>query len=415
MKLVKIPFQINSNYNLYPELRYILDVLERSNSVKFIPEDGIKASLTFSDKFEELYNNKSTSYKEYLNPQGFITDQQGNVDSFGTAFYHLSALQEYDNSDPDKYGRFQFKNSLQNQFGLTEDNIVESCFNRILQYFSYKQEAFKSRVLLTHDIDTVYEAIYQDGYYLLKKGRIDLLFKLLFHVMIGKPDWLNMDLIMKIESDYDFKSIFFWIANQSKPNGVKNADYNIRSKPIQRNIASIHKNKFQVGIHKGIGDATFNEELANFNPRPKANRYHYLKFNLPNGFDEIERAGLQLDASMGYAETHGFRINYGLPFTPFNLIKRKPYNFVEVPLHIMDTTFFTYKKITAESAEQEIIRFIDKNNENAVLSILWHNNFFTNYKYKGYLNLYKRLLGYFKESGLTHITQEEIISKYLIQ
>ncbi len=312
-------------------------------------------------------------------------------------------------------GRFKFENSYQHRFKNTLENIVQLCFNEISKICGVTPPKEKTQFFLTHDIDMVNGAIIEDGFNVLKKGRIDQFLQLLFHVAIGKPDWLNMDKIMKMESEYDCKSVFYWIVNKGKINArERNADYVFQSSKIKKHFASVEKNGFENGIHKSISSETFQDELIKYGSKALGNRYHYLKFNLPQAYHDIEKAGLKLDASLGFAEEIGFRNSYGLPFNPYNFENRKPHSFVEVPLHIMDRTFFQYKKSTVHHAEKDIFTFFDKNRENCVLSVLWHNNFFSDYKFKGYLPLYKKILAYIKENNFNTISQKEIIQKYSI-
>lgn len=91
---------------------------------------------------------------------------------------------------------------------------------------------------------------------------------------------------------------------------------------------------------------------------------------------------------------------------------REPYAFIEAPLHVMDRTYFQYKKFNVVEAGRDIFDFFEKNRENCVLSVLWHNNFFSNYKFNGYFDLYKKILAYLKENDFETITQEEIYKRY---
>jgi hypothetical protein len=168
------------------------------------------------------------------------------------------------------------------------------------------------------------------------------------------------------------------------------------------------------GLHKSISAETFKQEIAKFGATPLGNRYHYLKYNLPEGFESLEGTGLKLDASLGFAEEIGFRNSYGLPYNPYNFKTREPFNFVEAPLHVMDRTYFQYKKLSPADAWLDLLDFFERNRENCVLSILWHNNFFSNYKFKGYMELYKKILMYIVENQFKTLTQKEIIDQYSI-
>lgn len=366
-----------------------------------------------SADFEALIQNPKQ--QKAPNAEGIILSNDNTPDYLATAFYHINCLQEYQDCPLDDLNRFPYVNSLQHRHDNIQVNIGQYCFDQLAKELGIKSKKKKTRFFLTHDIDSVYGAILQDGFNVLKKGRIDIFFQLLFRAAIGKPDWLNMDLIMKLESVYDCKSVFYWLVNKGRLNSREiNADYDFFNPKIQNIYKSVSDKGFENGIHKSISKDGFESELIKFDKKPIGNRYHYLKFNLPSGFDAIEESGLKLDSSLGFAEKMGFRNNYGLPFTPYNFAQKRPYSFVEVPLHIMDRTFFQYDRKSPEKATMAILDFLEKNKENCVLSILWHNNFFTDYKFKGYLKMYKAILEYICLGDFKTISQQEIIEDYLL-
>jgi hypothetical protein len=400
---------------------YLLKLIEKNYTVKIILDPaGLKigssseADLHISDFFTNDVTPRA--FNDYsFSATGYIETKKKEPDYFATAFYLLNSLQEYDATNLDSLERFKYSASCQARLSNVTDNVVQSCFAEIARQLGVPPKETPTQFFLSHDIDTVYEAILQDGFYALKKGRIDIFFQLLFRAAMGRPDWLNMDLIMDIESEYDCRSTFFWIVNKGKAgNKLANADYAFKSKNIQRIVNQVDRRGFENGLHKSISADSFSNELSQFSNTPIANRYHYLKFNIPSGYDTLEASGLKLDASLGFAETPGFRNNYGLPFNPFNLKDQRPYAFVEVPLNVMDTSFFRYKRSSVTEAEKEIFSFFEKNKTNCVLSVLWHNNFFSNYKYCGYLPLYKKILQYIQENQLKTITQQQIVDNYSI-
>lgn len=350
-----------------------------------------------------------------LGENGFFKLENGKPDYIGTAFFMLTSLQEHNDKNPDGLGRFKFANSYQNRYSNTKKNIVQYCFDQLAQQLGISTPPEKTKFFLSHDIDTVYGAILEDGFNVMKKGRIDQFLRFFINVAIGKPDWLNIDKIMKLESEYDCKSTFFWIMNKGTLNKrEKNADYRFTSKSIQSHFHAVEKAGFENGIHKSISPQSFAEELMTYGKKSLANRYHYLKFNLPEGYDAIAESGLAIDASLGFAEEPGFRNSYGLPFNPYNFRTKEAYSFIEVPLHVMDRTYYQYKKMNVLEAWQDILTFFEKNRENCVLSVLWHNNFFTDYKFKGYLDLYKKILGYIRDNNFHTLSQQEIIDQYSI-
>lgn len=413
-------FHIDPSLPVLPEVRYTLEqfainrkVNASFSSTGFFISDSEKAPVRISKKFIQNYTTRTFGHEENLGAEGFIEHEDGSRDYVSTAFYMLACLQEYNPASArDSIGRFRYSESYQAKFKNAGHNIVQQCFDKLAEHLGIRSTPVPTRFFLSHDIDTVYESILQDGFYALKRGRIDIIFNLLVNVAMSRPDWLNIDRIMKIESAYDVRSTFFWIVNKGKAGALKNADYDFNSTRIQKLVQRVEKEGFENGIHKSISPDSFQAELDQFEQKPIANRFHYLKFNLPSGFDALEASGLKIDASLGFAENIGFRNSYGLPYHPFNLKTRKAYSFVEVPLHVMDTTLFKYNKANLSETKNTLFNFFEANRSNCVLSVLWHNNFFTEYKYKGYLDLYKSILSYLKDNNLRTISQQEIIDQH---
>ncbi|MGC3947440.1 MAG: hypothetical protein QM762_23480 [Chryseolinea sp.] len=352
----------------------------------------------------------------YVHMDGTASDRFDDlVDPIASAFQMVNALQECEAPEYDDLNRYQYSTSYQKRLNNVNDNLVQKCFDSISSKLRLPLRSTRTRFFLSHDIDIVYGAILEDGNNVLRKGRIDLFLKMLFNVAIARPEWLNMDKIMAIESEYDCKSMFFWIVNKGRINKrEENADYSFRSLPIQRHFNAVAKNGFENGLHKSISPESFREELTKFGHAAYANRYHFLKFRLPEAWHDVEGAGLRLDASLGFSAEMGFRNSYGLPFNPYNFKERRAFSFVEAPLHIMDRTFYQYKKQTPAEARIAIFDFFERNRSNCVLSVLWHNNFFTDYKFKGYLALYKDILAYISENNFRTISAREITQHYTI-
>jgi len=389
-----------------------------------IKEEG---SEHFKSHLEKEVNRARTDLGKQIDTElidFLIASQYSELTSFFTKnplleiFYLVNSFHEYkqNNEAYDELGRFKYIKSIQFNLGIQKNQVLFLMFDlvgndpeisRFLTVHSHK-----SYFYLSHDIDSVHGALLQDGAWALKNGRMDVILKLIFNTVMQRPDWLNMDLIMKTVSEKDFVSTFYWLVNQGKIDERQtNSDYNIHSTLIKKNISEIEKKGFKNGLHKSISKETFAQELLKTPFKTKDNRYHYLKFKLPEAYQSIEEAGLETDASLGFAEHYGFRNSYGYPFHPYNTEKNQAFSFLEIPLNVMDGTFQRYMKIPVNETANQIIRFLEENSQNALLSILWHNTFFSSYKYKGYLDEYKKVLDYlyqnkFKCLSLDQINQE---------
>ncbi len=417
---------IKKNQNYSKPLEYILTVLSQNKFLKiaFLDEKNncnllfdhtdSQSLLINTEFYTKLIDNSQFEFEIHFKHKPIILFPTTNEpDWLSTAFYMINSLQEYncDSKRLDKYGRFKYENSYQNKFNCIEENLVQKCFDNFVSQNSYlanlEINERATKVFISHDIDLIHGSFLQDGLWAIKKGRFDIVLKLIMNEIIRNPSWRNIDKISKLHSLYDLKSTFFWIATQkTSENKIKNADYSMAevSKLIQFSESN--------GLHKSCFSSSIDEELSELPFETKLNRYHFLKFNLPNAYESIEASQLNFDASLGFAERYGFRNNYGLPFKPYNFSTGKAYSFVEVPLNVMDVTLHKYMKVPTSDTSSKIIDFIENHKTNSVLSILWHNNYFTDYKFSGYLQEYKKTLLYLHETKVESITPTEIIKLY---
>jgi hypothetical protein len=417
------------NGELYSKpLEYILALLAKNKScpISFINEKNT-AQLIFDhndplslpiniELFDSLLVKKIFHHEAYFKKEPLLSfADSNNPDWLGTAFYMINSFQEYsvqhDLELPDNYGRFRFDRTYQHKFDCIEKNLVQQYLDNFcaehLPDIERLAEKKKTRIFISHDIDTIHGSMIEDGLWALKRGRLDIILKLIINEVLLKPDWKNIDKIVKINSTYDLVSTFFWLATKkTAQNGIKNADYKVEK---VKNIIDISVNN---GIHKSCYSSSFSEEMKMLPFTTDFNRYHYLRIHLPDSYKELDEAKILFDSSLGFAERFGFRNSYGLPFRPFDIEKQTAFNFVETPMNIMDGTLKRYMSIPLHQTAKRMIDFIENNLTDTIISIVWHNTYFTNYKYSGYLQEYKKVLLYLHEMKIKFITPQEIIDEY---
>ncbi len=394
-----------------------LEILKEKENAELIFDHTDSLSVPINNSFyDDLINSKKFSFSWYFKNQPIIYSQNSEKpDWLASAFYLINSFQEYStdlNAESfDRFGRFKYENSFQNEFSCIEKNLVQEYLNEFCKEYLKKHnlETIKrpSSVFVSHDIDTMYGSFLEDGLWAIKRGRIDIVLKLIMNEMLMNPHWSNIDKVIKIDSDYDIIGTFFWIATKkTSVNGVKNADYSVAKEKRFINLSKYN------GLHKSSLSTTIEHELKELPFDTKLNRYHFLKITLPSSFEELEKSNIKLDASLGFAEHIGFRNSYGLPYSPFNISTQEPYSFVEIPLNVMDGTLHRYMKIPVKETAARVIDFFERNSNDAVISLLWHNTYFTKYKYSGYLNEYKKILSYLYDKQIKAITPEEILNEF---
>lgn len=412
---------VEANRNFTEEIRYVFQTLAYNYQIplEFVdsPSDsqisaGSAPGFTFriaENFYTDISVENKFSHLHHFQDDCVITDRMGEIDYLSTIFYMINGIQEHGEIQYDEIGRFKYSNSYQSRFKNIEDNLVARYAKKI---FPELKEP-RSRIFLSHDIDSIHGAVVQDSFYLLKKGNPLPVLKLVMNAALQRPDWMNMDKIMKIEDEYSLKSTFFWLVNKGRINEREvNSDYDISSGKIRKTLKMIGENGWENGLHKSISSDSYKEEIAKLDLPVIANRNHYLKFKLPDLYKDIEASGLKLDASIGFAEAIGFRNSYGLPFHPFDITERKPHSFVEVPLTVMDGTLKQYKGVPLKDTASQILSFMEKNKSGSLISILWHNTYFTEYKFAGYVKVYKQILEYIRDNGLEAINPGQIVKEF---
>lgn len=404
-------------------LHYTLQLMALNKGVEFhycryphqadiVIDDSNESDLPIAPAFYQKLTTLHEGAPIHLPNDGYdFRNAEGKEDKLASVFYLVNALQEYQAGKKDQYGRFPYAESLQAKNNLLQQNIVQdlidSLWSQHPKFRHIKTSKKRSTVFLTHDIDTLFGSKNQNGAYALQQRLYHRIPGLLWNHYLGRPEWMNIEHIMKLESSLGFKSVFYWLVFKDK----QNADYEIGSPQIRAQFNKLEQEGFGAGLHKSLHESSFADELGRLNIPAVSQRYHFLRFRLPDAWLELEQAGIKIDTSLGFSEDFGFRNSYGLPFMPFNLWENRVFKVLEVPMQIMDRTFFNQGISTAE-AENKLIDWLDKHKDNAVFAINFHNNFFDKMQYSGYEELYRALLKYFKEEGIKPVTETELLNDY---
>ena len=417
-------FFINNQY--FNKVKYVLRIIENYSKVSFdiVPDKSTadividhkdENSIPISNKFYDNLDSNNFNHNIIFPKEPIIKDETDRPDYISSIFYIINSLQEYksDPEDEDELGRFLYEKSWQKKYNVIERNLVLEYIFEFLNFIKVeKKNDFNSKIFVSHDIDKMNGSFLQDGFWALKKGRFDIVLSLIFKEIFNKKDWVNIDKILKIESEYDIKSTFFWLVNKGiGKDNIKNADYSI--KRYSALLENIENKGAYNGLHKSCSDQSIDEELSLLPKATTYNRHHYLNFKLPALYDDIENSKINFDSGLGFVEHYGFRNSFAMPFHPFNLQEDKPYSFVEMPLMMMDGTFQEFMLLPVSTSADTAIAFFEKHKTNSYLSLLWHNTFFTNYKYGGYREEFIKIIKYLYDTNFEFVTPEDLMKAAL--
>ena len=175
------------------------------------------------------------------------------------------------------------------------------------------------------------------------------------------------------------KSTFFVVPRKAHP---RDPNYSVRE--IAATLREAANHGFPLEIHGSytsiIGQRTLLPEAAELRDilkrTPVGNRQHWLRFaSTRDLFRIVEQAGLRFDSSVGFVDHVGFRSGAGFAFPPYNFTEERAYDFLEIPLAIMDGSLVEESRSTGKSPQFLADRVLteSRNRGWGGISILWHN------------------------------------------
>lgn len=360
-------------------------------------------------------------------------------DLVASAFYWLSCWEETVIADRDAHGRFPYRASLAAQLGL-HDNVVDLYLELFIALLNAIAPAGRPQlvipswegdapfvVCLTHDVDDVRlsrarrlkfawdQLTRRQGTY--RAAALATRAQLGWSTVWQRTDpcW-TYPAFMALEAQHGFTATYNWQAG-----GIGGGSrYSLAEPQVCGLIAELESGGFEVGLH-GTYRAAFDEEQFNrekaalsavLGREPVGHRQHYLRMQCEITFPIYERAGLQYDTTLGYAEREGYRNQFSYPYWPFNHGEQRPYRFLELPTAIMDATLGGYRNLSADEAWPVIEKWLRRvQARRGCLTLLWHN-LWEGY-FAGYAELYARILAWISQAGGRGLAGREIVRQWL--
>lgn len=354
--------------------------------------------------------------------------ENGNLifgaDLLKSSFYLLSGYQETEVTKRDSLGRFDYEASIQHMLNFTDRPLVNYYFEEIIggveefckmHYlpFSRKSPFVKPVFFLTHDVDrisyyTVRNLLFRikqltglsqadRSKFQLLKEIIDIKINLLNVFRKRDPYW-NFDELSEIEQRLGLHSTWFFL-----PGDQLNVDsyYQLKDIKIKTLIRNLKQKGHETGLHGTVRSHTSEESMRNIvnefqeaaDQTSTGIRQHRLMWDHPLTALIQEKNGILYDSTMGFAAHEGFRNSYCQPFRLFDFTNNRMLETWEIPLNLMDSTLFHYRKLNyndAYDAALKIAREIFK--FNGVFTLLWHNHYLNDFEKPGISDFYKELL-----------------------
>ena len=318
------------------------------------------------------------------------SDSDLSFDIFAASFFLVTRYEEYLEFVPDQYGRFASSSSLAFKNGFLDKPIVDLWAKELAKAFLnrfptvvFRRNEYKSLLTIDTDQPFAYQGknIFRSigGLFNDKNAGTSNMSDRYRIIAKGEKDPFDVfDFIFEnIEKNNIDSRFFFPVGDHSKFDknpSWKNDDY--------RNLIKKVSGKYQVGLHPSFtagGDGSLvSTEAARLQSiigkKTNISRFHYIRLSMPHSYENVIKAGISEDYSMGYPDEIGFRSGIARPYYFYNLSEERQTDLRIIPFQVMDGTLFDYMKLDPESSKEVILKIINETRKVGGLFVsIWHN------------------------------------------
>lgn len=343
--------------------------------------------------FESGIQSQEIKVTEWKELPVFFQSHPGDdlpFDILAASFYLITRYEEHLPFEPDEYGRFSAYSSLSWKNGFLMKPVVDHWvkeWTRLLvikfQTMVFRKNIFRS--LVTVDIDQPFEYLGKDVFRNLgglikeignKSGKAGEHYRIV--AKGGKDPWDVFDYIFHQIEESGNEARFFIPTGERTKFDRHPSWTNEEYRKLIKKVAGINN----VGLHPSFYASHERERLETEKERLEkiipgkisSSRFHYLRLKFPVSYDNLNRAGITEDYSMGYADEPGYRAGIARPFIYYNLQEDKTTKLRIFPFQIMDATLYQYKKLNPEDAGEVVSVLIDETRKvGGLFMTIWHN------------------------------------------
>ena len=338
------------------------------------------------------------------------SDSDLPFDIFAASFFLVSRYEEYLEFNPDKYGRFPSSSSVAFKNGFLGKPIIDLWAKELAKTFLKRFPTLVFRrneynALLTIDTDQPFayqgKNIFRSigGLFHYKNSTPVNVSERYRIITKGEKDPFDVFdyMIENIEKNSTDTKFFFPVGDNSKFDknpSWKNEEY--------RNLIFKIADKYPVGLHpsfiaggKGSLVKTEAERLHTvLRKRVSLSRFHFIRLYMPESYNNVLKAGISEDYSMGYPDEPGFRAGIARPYFFYDVSDDKQTNLKLVPFQVMDGTLYDYMKLDPEKSKEVILKLINETRKVGGLFVsIWHNtSLLDNEEWKGWREVFEFII-----------------------
>lgn len=332
-------------------------------------------------------------------------------DIFAASFYLISRYEEYLPHVKDIHERFTAGQSLAFKFRFLEKPVIDiwafKLRDKLQERFpEYVFVGRKYTFISTIDIDNAY-AYKHKSMVRTMGGLITDFFRfrlrsfwdrLAVLTNIKKDPFLTFERILSLHTAYQINTVFFFLVGDyttfdTNVSAAKNKFRLLIKHVADYATVGLHPSYFTMRDSKMLKKEKERLESITNIPTEKS-RQHFLRFSLPETYQNLIDLEIFEDYSMGYASNVGFRASTCTPFYFYDLDFEIQTPLKIYPFAFMDTTLNDYLKLTPKQAVGRI-RGLQREVEavNGFFITLFHNESLSGYKrWKGWQKVYEAML-----------------------
>ncbi|MFO8235006.1 MAG: polysaccharide deacetylase family protein [Bacteroidales bacterium] len=363
--------------------------------------------------FEDHIENKQIFVTQWDSLKIFFQTNDHSAlpfDIFSSIFYLISRYEEHLPFLADAHGRFEAKESLAFENNFLQEPIIDQWIYAFADTIKkrYPETHFperKFRYISTIDIDNAYAFLFKGisrtlGATLSSLINLNLEDNLRrYRTLAGRKDpYDTYDIFFDLHQKYKIEPIWFFLVGNS---GRFDNNVSIEKNAYQNLIKQIAE-KYEVGLHPSYKTSNKEDLLKSekknletvIGRKVNKSRQHYLKLHVNQTYQNLIKAGIKEDYTMGYATDIGFRAGTCTPFKYYDLYNETPTELLIYPFQIMDTTLNKQKKLNTNEAISFIENMIEKIKKvDGTFISIWHNEALSDHGlWKGWENVYREML-----------------------
>jgi hypothetical protein len=341
--------------------------------------------------------------------EGFARTADGvrfSIDVFGSAFFLLTRYEEIVSMERDQHDRFPGHASLSSREGFLERPIVDEYVDLLweaaqLCWPRLGRRPTEYRVHVSHDVDYPFTTVGAPVGRVMRSMAGDIVrrhdpplarrrlrsYRASRRGNFEFDPFNNYDFLMDVSESHQLRSAFYFLAGAD---GTPYAStYRLDDAPILALLGHIAARGHEIGFHGSYASMRDSDCLRSefeqllrvtrtigIDQERWGGRQHYLRWENPATWNGWERAGLDYDASVGFADLPGFRTGTCREHAVFDLLAGRSLRLRERPLHVMmDATPFDYLGLSRSDAAELIIRIARRcRSHDGDLFLLCHNS-----------------------------------------